>query len=302
MSIYSGSDIQNLIAQINKDNPQLPWALNEADFIYGKPQVVPSPVNRKNTTITVTAKGSSKYRGSLVVTYERLDLANLFRSLTVQFTRWLNDGVSMTQAQSIAIINQMYGTNFQLNGFTAPTWAYSQSGGVRNLVALPTNWMYIGTVPVTWYRGLQELGLDILTVSELDGAQWPGGNDFVADPDRKYRGELLLSGIDLTEFAVNNGWTATSLFATYPYEANSVLVLNEINRLTGLDLNATAARPYDKDTNPLGMGQTAYRWAAISLPNPAYPMANKPGFAYAKILQLQTHPTFKAPFIVYFNL
>lgn len=299
MSIYSGSDIQNLIAQINKDNPQLPWALNEADFIYGKPQVVPSPVNRKNTTITVTAKGSSKYRGSLVVTYERLDLANLFRSLTVQFTRWLNDGVSMTQEQSIAIINQMYGTNFQLTGFTAPAWHYTQNGVVRNLVALPTNWMYIGTVPVTWYRGLQELGLDVMTVSELDGAKWPGGNDFSVDSDRSLRGELLLAGIDLTEFAINNAWTATSTPGYYVATATALSTLTEINRLTGLNLNVG---DYNKDTNPQGMGGASYQWRAYTLPYPNLPQANKPGFAYVKVIHAENHPTFKAPIIVYFNL
>lgn len=308
MSIYLGTDLANFIAQLNADNPQLPWPINDTDFIFGKPQVIASPTDRRNTTIKVTAKGSSKYRGSQSLNYERIDLAKLFRSMSVSFTRWVNDGSTILLPAVVPLLNQMYGLNLEaskmlLGGLANGGWNYNTTGTSKVLAPILTNLMYIGSVPVVWNRGLQEIGIDILTVTELSGEQWPGGNDFSVDNDRSLRGEFLLAGVDLTEWVAS---AANTLFTgqtsgTAAISTTSVFtsLLAAINAAAGTNINTN---PYDATTNPQGLGNSIYGLTYTALPNATFPSANKPGFAFAAVMNLDAHPTFKGKVNVYYNI
>lgn len=292
MPIFTGTDLAEVVAQINKDNPALPWPINETDFIFGKPEVIANPTDGRNTKIKITPKGISKYRGVLTLSYTRRDLTNLFRGQTVRFTRWLNDNASMTFAQAIGYVNQLYGINLQATKMSGAAWSFSNNAVPRTWTATADNLAYVGSFTVTWYRGLQQLGLDILTVTELDGAKWPGGNDFVADPDRQYRGDFLMSGVDWTEYALANGWTAGSSLA-------ASTIIAELARVTGL---AMTIGTYNADTAPFAIPNSTF--TAVALPSAAYPEANKPGFAYAKIMQITSaqNPKLAGKIILYFNL
>lgn len=303
MPLYKDTDIQNLIALINQDNPQLPFPLDEVSFIYGAPQVIATLPNGHNTRVRVTPKGSSPYRGAVDITYRRIDLTTLFRSVKVEFTRWINNGTNMTHAMMVPILNQLYGINLDTDKTTLnASWTVNSSGSINNtgqvrtLSAAANNYFYVGSVSVYWHRGQQELGLDILTTTELAGATWPGGNDFVAYDDRSLHGEFLLSGIDVTEHAIANNWalgTAAGTSLTSAWQA----LFNEINAITGLSLSAST---YNADTNPQGLaGYTVGRFA---LPHASYPMANKPGFAGAYIIHADNHPVFKGKIILYYNV
>lgn len=299
MPLYKDTDIQNLIGLVNQANPTLPFPLDEINFIYGKPQIItPALANGHNTRVRITPKGSSPYRGAVDVTYRRIDLAVLFRSVKVEFTRWVNNQQSLVHAEMIPILNKLYGLNLEvsktsLNG----SWYYNATGQARTLSANPENYFYVGSTSVYWHRGLQELGIDILTTTELNGALWPQGNDFVTTPDRAMQGEFLLAHLDFTEFAIASGWTATPAGPTTINTTNHASLFNTINQATGLSLNGN---PYNADTNPQGVN--GYTGQRTVLPNAAFPMANKPGFAGAYVLNTDNHPTFKGKIVAYFNV
>lgn len=300
MPVFSGSDIQNVIDQINLDNPTLPWALNTTDFLYGKPQVVANPVNGLNTKIRIQAKTGTKYTGSVDVTYRRRDLTNLFRGISPQITRWVNDGSAMTLALIVPLINSAYGLNLDATKCTIPSnWAVSASGTAKVITAVATDWQYTGSFSITWNRGLQELGLDILTLTDLDGFQWPGGNDFTAYPDRSMFGNFLASGIDITEVVQSSSvlsWTSVTAGSQLS-AAQGTAVYDYVNSKLGTNLNVYA---YNADTNPQGLsGYIGYQRV---LPNASYPEANKPGFAYAVIVNATAHPLFKSNLVFYFNI
>lgn len=299
MPLYKDTDIQNLIALVNQANPGLPLALDEVNFIYGKPQVIaPALANGHNTRVRITPKGSSPYRGAVDVTYRRIDLATLFRSVKVEFTRWVNNNLYMVHAETVPILNKLYGLNLEVAKTTlSGSWHSSHTGQARNLAATVDNYFYVGTVSVYWHRGQQELGIDILTTSELNGALWPQGNDFVTTPDRAMQGEFLLAHLDFTEYAIATGWTASASGPTGINSSNHASLFNAINQATGLNLNGS---PYNADTNPQGMQN--YNGQRIVLPNAAFPMANKPGFAGAYVLNTDNHPTFKGKIVAYFNV
>jgi len=295
MPILTGSPLEEAIAQINADNPTLPWPINSTDFIFGKPVVVAADSFGRNTKLKITAKSSSKYRGVLEVLYRRRDLTSLFRGNNIAFTRWLNDGATMTMAQAIGYVNQLYGVNLTVSGISGAAWSYSQNATPRVWSAVADNLAYVGSFTVTWNRGLQQIGIDILTVTELDGGQWPGGNDFVAKPDRSLRPEFVFAGLDFTEYALAQGWTAGGSVNL----SGAGGVIAEIQRQTSWPI---AIGTYNADTAPWNMSNGTF--AGVALPSAAHPEANKPGFAYAKILTVSdaSNPRLAGKWILYFNL
>lgn len=302
MPIFKGTNFNEVIAQINADNPNLPWPIDQENFLYGVPTALATPVGKLNTSIKITAKDSSKYRGMVEVQYHRRVLSDLFRGQTVQFTRWVNDNASLTKAQAIDILNQMYGINLEDATISGSAWAYNQDGLVRTWYAANSNYAYTGSFSVKWNRGLQQIGLDILTVQELSGALWPDGNDFEANPDRKFDGRFLLAGLDVTEYALNNAWTGAQGGGAMNTTAG-IALLNWINSKTGLNFNYNA---YDKDTNPLG-GMGSYNFVpTVPLPSAAANVNRahfvKPGFAYAYAMDLRNHPLVKAYVPLYYNI
>lgn len=304
MPIFKGTNFNEVIAQINADNPNLPWPIDAENFLYGPPTALTTPVGRLNTSIKITAKDSSKYRGMVEVQYHRRVLGDLFRGQTVQFTRWINDGTNMTKAASIDILNQMYGINLEDATISGSGWAVPTDGAIRTWTATAGNYAYTGSFSVKWNRGLQQIGLDILTVQELNGALWPDGNDFEANPDRKFDGRFLLAGLDCTEFALANGWSATVPAAGSNGSSAAMTALFAwINQKTGLNFNTAA---YDPVTNPLGGMASYLSVAPVALPaaasNPLRTHYIKPGFAYAAAIDLRNHPLVKAIVPLYFNI
>lgn len=303
MPIFKGTNFNEVIAQINADNPNLPWPIDAENFLYGPPTALTTPVGRLNTSIKITAKDSSKYRGMVEVQYHRRVLGDLFRGQTVQFTRWINDGTNMTKAASIDILNQMYGINLEDATISGSGWAVPTDGAIRTWTATAGNYAYTGSFSVKWNRGLQQIGLDILTVQELNGALWPDGNDFEANPDRQYDGRFLLAGLDCTEWALTNGWTPSTNLGQGNSAATRPL-LNWINSKTGLNFNTD---PYDAVTNPLGLGGSTWFFGTpVALPAGASSALRahfiKPGFAYAISMDLRNHPLVKATVPLYYNI
>lgn len=295
MPLYKNSGLQNLIDLINQDNPGLPFQINETECLFGTPVAIATLPNGHNTRVKVLAKSSGKYRGSVQVTYRRIDLSALFRSVSARFDRYLASG-SMTHSMMIPIINQKYGLNLEVANTTLSAgWSTSQSGQSRTLSAVNANYFYVGSLSVQWFQSPAELGVDILLNPDLNGAAWPGGNDFTSYADRSLHGEFLLASLDFTEFALANGWPVTA-GGPVSFAAGATPMLDEINAKAGTSLNINA---YNATTNPQGLG--GYTYNTVPLPNASWPMANREGFTAARIFNTENHPTFKGKIVVYFN-
>lgn len=207
MAIYTGGDLDNLVALINESNPQLPWELDSTNFIYGPPQVIDGATDKQhNTRIRVQAKMSSPYQGSVDLTYRRIKLSTLFRGIKVEIHRWWTGTANMKQI--LPLINEQFGLNLHDDFGNGPTWTVAQAGQSRVLELNPLNYMYTGQVNIWMYMDKEELGLDVLKIGDIDRIQWPGGNDFSVD--RRGQAQFLLTDGDFTEYYMNHNATGSS--------------------------------------------------------------------------------------------
>lgn len=299
MPLYAGKDIDLLIAAINRDNPAMTWKLNATDFIYSKPAVYEVPnVLDHNTQIRVTAKESSPYRGNVILTYRRLDLAVLFRSQKLELKRFVKDATWMTPATYIPLVNQKYGLNLDVTKLTAGNFYGGWQSYTRPIVMSELSYQYVGTINLYWSQDLEELGLDVLTQGELDGAKWPNGVS-VFDPEGTYglRNEFLPLYRDYTEESITGLWPLVTTQTSFVWSASipSYLfkdLLTEINTAYSLGMKFEDFHVTD---NPKGIyGRTmGYRFMPLTPANRlAYPLANRVGATHVLLLWFVNHPEF----------
>jgi len=287
MPIYQGSAIKNVFDLINRDNPTLPFPVSEDTFIVGIPKAIARTAQGHDTELRLVPKTSSMYRGGLTITYRRINLGWFFRDCTPSIERFLPTGTWTTLWQLLPLISQTLGLpllpkDFDdvgtfLNGSYQPTINRAVTPRADSL-------MYNAGFNLRWFQGKEELGLDIMKVSELAGIQWPAGNDFVANNDRHAYGTWLFWDKHFTEEAVAQNWpiaggsaTWSDNIATYP----QLKVYNDALIAQNAEFNYN---PYDAVNNPKGLGRTSLYIYCISLPNPAYPEVTRQGFSYATIV------------------
>lgn len=299
MPLYAGKDIDLLIAAINRDNPAMTWKLNATDFIYSKPVVYEIPnVLDHNTQIRVTAKESSPYRGNVVLTYRRIDLAVLFRSQRLELKRFVKEGTWMYPATYIPLINQKYGLNLDVAKLTAGGFYGSWQTYTRLILINESSYQYVGSINLYWSQDLEELGLDVLTQGDLDGAKWPNGVS-VFDPEGTYslRNEFLPLYRDYTEESIATQWpvvtTQTSFVWSTSVPGYGIKdLLTEINTAYNLGMKF---EDYNATDNPKGIyGRTmAYRFMPLTPANRlTYPLANRVGATHVLLLWFTNHPEF----------
>lgn len=287
MPIYTGSSIKNVFDLINRDNPTLPFPCNADTFLLGAVTTITPTPKGHNTTIRLVPKNGTPYRGGITLTYRRINVGTLFRDIVPTIERFLTNWMPGTEV--FALLNANYGTNLEQFDFESMESKFHGTYGpttTRSLTALAASYMYIGTVTIRWNQGREMLGTDIMTVSELQGAVWPGSdkNDFVTAPDRKTYGTWLFWDRHFTEEASAGGarWdvTATSIYTddtAYP----QVKILVDHLKDNDLAYNYGA---FDAVTNPKGVGRSVLVLRTIALPNSSYPEVNRPGFSFATIL------------------
>lgn len=305
MPIYQGTAIKNVFDLINRDNPGLPFEVSENTFIVGIPKAITRTAQGHDTEVRLVPKTSSKYRGGITITYRRIRLDWLFRDVTPTLERFLKNAY-YTWYQMIPLVNTLTGMNFDQKDFDdVPTHLHGTWGPQisRSVTPRSDSKMYTGTFTYIWKQGKEELGLDIMTVSELAGIQWPAGNDFATYPDRSKYQTWLLWDKHFTEEAISGNWPITGggatwsdNTATYPQLA----LWNAALKAQGADFNYD---PYDAVNNPKGLGRTTVYIYCISLPNANYPEATRQGFSYATIMY-PYDPTLYAKVgraVMYFN-
>lgn len=209
MQLYPKVSEELVFDLINASNPNLPVPLTSSNASLGAVTAIANPpVNGIDTTIKITSKYGSIYRGSRELKYKRIDLTKLFLGTVVRVVKYtvseINPGVLSNYIEDI---NTKYGlklTNADINtAVSFPNYTdvvengktYKQTQIVATV--LPTSKAYTGVFTIQFRMGLPELSLAI-TKLELPARQFSNGNRTVTAGD-KYTLSCDSYGIDFTE-------------------------------------------------------------------------------------------------------
>lgn len=192
MAIYSKPSKQMVIDLINAGNPNLPFKINETDFELLDLKSIDTLPNGHNTSIRIVAKPNTNYVGNLILTYRRLNILNVFRNMVPVIDYWVpNTGANSNQLITSSELHSKLGDKYGFL-FEAGMWssvALSGYHGVRGdtftISALAANWAFIGTISAKWNIGQQSLE-SLLSIDQIPGRLYPGGNDFTVVDDRRY--------------------------------------------------------------------------------------------------------------------
>lgn len=285
MPIYEGTAIKNVFDLINRDNPDLPFEVSPTTFIVGVPVAIALTPQKHDTQIRLVARTSSMYRGALTLTYRRLALPSLFREVKPIIERFLlSRWYSLTEF--LPLINSQYGLNFSVVDFndTAGIMHGSyQPSRDFTITARVDSLMYSGAVVMNWRQGKEELGKDIMTVPELAGAVWPGGNDFVAVDDRRAYGTWLFWNRHFTEEAIAGAWANSLSTSTSSSSASYPQTKLYTDAFIDQDLEINFGVWHETD-NPKGIGARTLYIRTVALPDPLYPELNRTGFSFATVM------------------
>lgn len=314
MQLYPKTSAELVLDLIAASNPGLPFPLTPATAFVGPPTVIAVvPPSIANTSARVSSKPSGGYGGSKVVTYRRVNLADLFKNITPNVRKYSATGDAggspFTIYTLLPFLNDLYGlklTTDDVNDGAFPAYSTITEGGVSKKVssltmtAKATSSAFTGSVLIRTQAGQRELS-SAITKGELNGRLYPGGNDFVTVT--KDRLDCMGYGIDWTEMMLSPvaAWSnqqAFNLFTAWPIGgAQNTMIATEQQKF------------FDVINNQLGTSLTVghqtttpgTRWnlvgavpLLITLPNVNYPEANSKDYNRMIVIPLLVGHTWAA--------
>lgn len=205
MAIYTKTTKQMLVDLINEGNPNLPFPINDSDFDFTVPEVIPDPGNGHNTKLRVIAKPNTNYIGNIVVTYRRLNIGYIFRNMTLEVQRWIantgSNGYVLLQLDDLLpLYSEKYGMPFTVGEWTnrSLTGSNGIGGATFPIAPVSTNLVFVGNVTAKWIIGERTLE-SLLPVDVVEGRLYPGGND-LDSPEHKYWVTPDSFNMDFTEY------------------------------------------------------------------------------------------------------
>lgn len=161
--------VNKLLALINRDNHT---NIVEDQITLGLPLVNPDAGIARDTKITLSSVPGKGFRGSVTVWYNRIDLSILFKNVSANVGLELTEG--MTSDVLIPLINEKYGTDFEVADFEAATPLVVE-GGTVTFTAKSDNVAYKGSFDVAY--GLEEIALDsVVLITTLTGFNYPNAD------------------------------------------------------------------------------------------------------------------------------
>lgn len=158
-----------LLALVNRDNQS---KLVEEQVTFGIPAINPDVSILRNTKLRLTAVAGKGFRGYVDVWYNRIDLGILFKNVSANVGLDITEG--MTSDVLIPLINEKYGTQFEVEDFDTPT-ELDIAGGVATMTAKVDNVAYISSFDVKY--GLEEVDLDsVILITTLTGFNYPNSD------------------------------------------------------------------------------------------------------------------------------
>lgn len=161
--------VNKLLALVNRDNHT---NIVDDQITLGLPLVNPDAGIARDTKITLSAVPGKGFRGSVTVWYNRIDLSILFKNVSANVGLEITEG--MTSDVLIPLINEKYGTDFEVADFEAATPLVVE-GGTVTFTAKADNVAYKGAFDVKY--GLEEIALDsVVLVTTLTGFNYPNAD------------------------------------------------------------------------------------------------------------------------------
>lgn len=303
MPIYSELSLQLLVDLINQSNPSLPVPLTTTNVKYGTPAAItPTAGTIQNTTIKVTAPLVGPYIGNTTLTYRRVDLGTLLRSVPVAIFKFTAAAVGVAPykiSDLLPSINAKYGLDLQVSDIvdaslpasnTNAVPAIGLAAGTRNssitVSASATSAGFAGSFTLYWVQAPEDIST-MITVTSLENARvYPGNLNTVSSG--LYVPDLDVFGIDFTdtintigianlpELIANGAGLGTIAGGNLTIQQQFITL---INALTGKTYNLT---------NPASTSMSLYGVSLISvtLPSAAVPEADTLYFNRALYLDL----------------
>lgn len=292
MPLYSKPSKEMVFDLINEANPTLTIPVTMVNVTLGTPVAIGGVSWPNNNTSIVASPmaGVSDYIGRQTLTYRRLDLGALFRGQQVQINKFksttnsTSGSVMYTVYQLLADINSRYGLNLTQDDIVdgniqrGSTLEGGQYTTTVTVAAKATSLGYTGTFQLKWLNTKQSLE-DMITVRELPGRVFPGGNDFSGAHK-----DILLSsafGIDFSAAmkATNPGWAGGAwpdqdiLGSGAPGVAQVRAFLQLINQKCGTNYTFSDSGSYQTTNEVRG-----FTWQGVVLPNVGFAEANSTDF------------------------
>lgn len=309
MAIYSQTAKQQLVDLINEGNPDLPFPLNTVDYDFTNPVTLSTPLeNGHNTEIRVIAKPSAPYTGNVLLTYRRLNLAYLFRGVIPTVRKWTpSAGGNDTQQRIylhdlLPLFTKKYGilldpSQIQNVGLDGRFGLYPDNYNLY-MRAEATSPIFVGQTGFKWIIGERTLS-DLLSVDDVDGRHWPGGDDFSGDTERKVYMTPLTYNTDFTMYKQENGrnwdysdltWYSGANGNEYYQQNNYVNILDPLMRAAfgfGISKDDNFRNYYTTGKDAYGDVYVGYiRSFVLTLPNANYPEANSEFYNRAIMIEI----------------
>lgn len=215
MPIITQQSLDLLVSLLNQANPSLPVPVTKTNLKYGAPAViVPTGGNIQDTSVKLTALNTGQYIGNQVVTYRRINMANLYRSVPIVIYQYSAAAVSSspyTISQLLSAINAKYGLTLQAAdivdgslpaGNTNAVPAIGLAAGTRNssitVNMAAGSYGYEGSFTLYWVQAPQNLA-NLITTTSLESARvYPGGLSTVGGSG-PYVPDLDVFSLDFTD-------------------------------------------------------------------------------------------------------
>ena len=166
--------INKLLAMVNRDNAAyLPSTLTESQVAVSVAAANANGQVSRDTQVTLTAKPGAPYRNKVTVSYNRIDLAVLFKSFDVNVGIDVKEG--MTTDDLLPLINAKYGTDFEAADIVQAPLTVGEGKRIAVLKAAEGNLVFKGEVNVAY--DLEALDLDsVVLTTTLTGFNYPNSD------------------------------------------------------------------------------------------------------------------------------
>lgn len=291
---FLDTQLNTLLGLINQSNPGLQVQLTSSMLGALVPTAVtPGSGQIQDTSLRLmTQQGNTgHYIGLQTVFYRRINLATLFRNMSLTLSDYLGS-TTMTAAQFVTAFNAKYGTELVASDFTNTSFT---SGTQTTVAMVSTSLCYSGSISVKWTQGTPTLQQKI-AAPVLTGKLYPGGNTFGGG--RLPQGDVLTYGLSCVQIATALKALAASvqvtpaLWATAGSSYASILAFLQ-QSIPGLNFNGT-----DR-ANAGGLGNLFL--TRLTLPSASAPGANSAAYGFVTVIPAVTGAWFQGQLYLHYN-
>ncbi|BDD79838.1 hypothetical protein [Burkholderia phage FLC9] len=291
---FLDTQLNTLLGLINQSNPGLQVAPLSMQNLQ---TLVPTAITPVTGTIQdtslrlLTVQGNGRYVGNQTVTYRRINLATLFRSMVLTLDDYIGS-TTMTAAQFCTAFNNKYGTELVPTDFANTTFT---SGTSYTVSMLAGSLCYSGSFTVKWTQGAPYMNQKI-TNQVLVGKLYPGGNTFGGG--RKPQADVLSYGLDCSK--IRTSLLAIASSGTYTPAQWSATGSALATILGFLQQNLPSLNLSSADSATAG-GLANLLVTRLTLPSASALGANSNKFANVVLITAVAGSWFQGSFYLHFN-